>query len=366
MFLVAVSAVLFSMAFANSPIVITPIPSYNPSTNTLTFTYSVTNYTLGNQYNATNGTLIVINAVQLNNVTEHSSTNLNSLYGYINIEKQSINRCSNFTITPTFLEQNISFNCYMNKLHIAPEAKWNYNSIIMPEFNKSFSIVNSSLNFSVMVNKIGKINKRYNISNDVYYNSTLNLTINTQYPKINKVIDVGFNQSYKNTTLNLTLTSPSFSELKNTVVNYTDLYLWYNSTYNVNCNSSITVNSGNSLNSWHICTQTKGANSINIGLICAGYDIESGNITTLASCVSGLYSIEIKNATDWHQNFTNEEHQLTLANAQNMNYSRQLQDNSQFINSFEGIIAEFMIGGSIAIFVALYLKYRRKNKIRIG
>ncbi len=242
---------------------------------------------------------------------------------------------------------------------------------------------NDTINLTVrdILNKsVLKYNSSINQQNYTYNN--LNLSVGIKPLRINKRIILGFNQSYYNSSLNFSAITPTISMFEQANVNYTDLYSWYNSTYNNNCASSIIINNGSFISEnvisgnssyvanvpleWHLCAQVKGQNKTNIGDICSGYDIFSKNLSTsLGQCVIGIHNMDMQNLSIIQNEYYSAENTINSQSRVIQNQSIIITQGTDLGAGLFQIVLVVVASGVIGLGVLIYLEIKKRNSIRI-
>lgn len=205
-----------------------------------------------------------------------------------------------------------------------------YFTTVTPSWNSSITISNSINNFSIIINRIPKLN----IS-------------------ISKSISMGTSYVYNNTAYGI-----YFNVFSND--NLTQLIESYNNTLK-NCQSTLTTDNNT------YCVQPSGSN-INIFSICEGQDILNGNVSqNLARCMINFAAAANKSAELWKSNYAHElnatisaERNYTALN-QSLKYGTEITNNQQKNN--QNLIIAFGIILTIILVSVIMIVIWRRNML---
>lgn len=170
-------------------------------------------------------------------------------------------------------------------------------------YNSTYT--NNALNLTVRSPK----NTQWNINesvtplwttNTILANNAVNaIIVVNKIPPLNITKHLAIGGSYKNATYDLNITVASFTSND---INYTDLQGWYATEVQNNCAQTINVTTGNITQSY--CTKTKGQANASIYNICPGYDLATNNLSQgLGQCIIDFHTLDVQNATNWHNQY---------------------------------------------------------------
>lgn len=199
----------------------------------------------------------------------------------------------NITLAPNSIFTNSTYNI---TVRTGKEKEWNYNNTVNLTPDGNFILTNNTFNFSLKV-IVPKLNITKSLTPPGNFIDTENgIAITTNYPLINENIALSFNQVYKNSTMNLTVTAPDAHAL---FTNFTLMESLYNGTVGDDCVQQAILKDGNG--TIPICARTIGSN-VSVFDLISSYDFAKQNFSIgIGQGILDMHAADNASAVAFHE-----------------------------------------------------------------